>query len=89
MGKDSFAGRRNELEEKFFREKDMELIRAMREKTATMERKKALAEASGIEHDDLLDQLQQLRVSIQAIREVVGYGRQAIVLVPEMMVGSA
>lgn len=67
MGIDGFAGRRNELEEKFFREKDMELIRAMREKTATMERKKALAEASGIEHEDLLHQLDQLQISAETL----------------------
>jgi hypothetical protein len=67
MGKDNFSMRRNELEEKFFREKDMELIRAMREKTATMERKRALAEASGIEHDDLLDQLVQLEMCTETL----------------------
>ncbi len=67
MGKDSFAGRRNELEERFFREKDMELVRAMREKTATLERKKALTEASGIEHEELLDQLDQLQISAETL----------------------
>ncbi len=67
MGKGGFAGRRNELEEKFFREKDAELIRAMREKTATMERRKALAEASGIEHEELLDQLDQFQVSAETL----------------------
>ena len=66
-GKESFAGRRSELEEKFFREKDAELIRAMREKTATMERKKALSDASGIEHDELLDQLDQLKISAETL----------------------
>ena len=65
MGRGNFAGRRNELEEKFFREKDMELIRALREKTATLERKKALVEASGIEHEDLLEQLDQLEISAE------------------------
>lgn len=67
MGKGGFAGRRNELEEKFFRERDMELIRAMRERTATMERKKALAEVSGIQQEDLLDQLDQLRISAETL----------------------
>ncbi len=67
MGKGGFAGRRNELEEKFFREKDAELIRAMREKTATMKRRMALAEASGIEHEELLDQLDQLQVSAETL----------------------
>lgn len=67
MGKDSFSGRRNELEEKFFRERDAELLRAMREKTATMERRKALTEASGIEHEELLDQLDQLEISAETL----------------------
>lgn len=67
MGKDGFGGRRNELEEKFFREKDAELIRAMREKTATMERRKALSEASGIEHEELLDELHQLEISAETL----------------------
>ncbi len=67
MGKDNFAGRSSELEEKFFRAKDQELIRAMREKTANMERKKALAEASGIEHEELLDQLDKLEISAETV----------------------
>ena len=67
MGKEGFAGRSSELEEKFFRQKDQELIRAMREKTATMERKKALAEASGIQHEELLDQLDQLEISAETV----------------------
>ncbi|MHB8901111.1 MAG: tellurite resistance TerB family protein [Thermoguttaceae bacterium] len=67
MGKANFSGRSSELEEKFFRQKDQELIRAMREKTATMERKKALAEASGIEHDELLSQLDQLQISAETV----------------------
>ncbi len=67
MGKDGFGGRRNELEEKFFREKDAELIRAMRERTATMERKKALIDASGIEHEELLDQLDRLEISAETL----------------------
>ena len=67
MAKDGFGGRRNELEEKFFRERDAELIRAMRERTATMERRKALTEASGIEHEELLDQLHQLEISAETL----------------------
>jgi len=67
MAREGFGGRRNELEEKFFREKDAELIRAMREKTATMERRKALSEASGIEHEELLDQLDRLNVSAETL----------------------
>lgn len=67
MAKDGFAGRSSELEEKFFRAKDQELIRALREKTATMERKKALAEASGIQHEELLHQLDQLKISAETV----------------------
>jgi hypothetical protein len=39
MKKGGFGGRRNELEEKFFAERDRELVQALREKTATQERK--------------------------------------------------
>lgn len=67
MGKEGFSGRSSELEERFFREKDMESILALREKTATMERKKALAHASGIGHEELLDQLDQLQISAETV----------------------
>ena len=63
MAKGGFSGRSSELEEKFFRERDMQLLRALREKTAAEERRKSLAEASGITHDDLLDKLDKLGVS--------------------------
>jgi hypothetical protein len=63
MAKGGFASRRNELEEKFFAERDMELLRALREKTATQERKKALAEASGVDDEDLIDQLDLLGIT--------------------------
>ncbi|MHC4177614.1 MAG: hypothetical protein ACYSWU_08910 [Planctomycetota bacterium] len=48
MREGSFSGRRRELEEKFFLERDRELLRALREEAASKERKKALADASGI-----------------------------------------
>lgn len=67
MKKGSFSGRRRDLEEKFFLERDMELLRALREKTASEKRKEALAEASGITDDDLLDQLIELDVSAQTV----------------------
>jgi len=67
MKEAGFGGRKNELEEKFFREKDQELIQAMREKTATFKRKQALAEASGIEHDHLLDQLDEMNVTSETL----------------------
>ncbi len=63
MKKGSFTGRRRELEEKFFLERDMELLRALREEAASKEKKKALAEASGIADDDLLSRLMELDVS--------------------------
>jgi len=63
MKKGNFTGRRMELEEEFFLKRDMELLQALREKTASKQRKQALAEASGIAHDDLLDQLIELDVS--------------------------
>lgn len=67
MSQGGFAGRRNELEEQFFRAKDQELLQAMREKTAKMERKKALAEASGIEHEELLEQLDGLQICAETL----------------------
>lgn len=67
MKNGSFSGRRRELEEKFFLEQDMELLRALREQTASKERKKALADASGITDDELLDQLMELDVSGETV----------------------
>jgi len=63
MKRDSFSGRRNELEEKFFAERDQELLRQLREKAASRDRKKALAEASGIDDEDLIEQLDRFEVS--------------------------
>ena len=63
MQKGGFGGRRNELEEKFFAQRDMELLQALREKAATQGRKKALADASGIQDEDLIEQLDQFGVS--------------------------
>ncbi len=60
MKKGGLGGRSSELEEKFFRQRDMELLKALREETATKERKKALSDASGIACDDLLDRLVEL-----------------------------
>jgi hypothetical protein len=62
MKKDSFSTRKNELEEKFFSKRDKELLEALREKVASKERKKALAEASGIDDETLLDQLDEIDV---------------------------
>ncbi len=67
MKNGSFGGRRIELEEKFFLERDQELLRALREETAAKERKKALADASGITDDQLLDQLAELDLSAETM----------------------
>ncbi len=67
MKKGNVSGRRIELEEEFFLKRDMELIQALREETASKQRKQALADASGIAHDDLLDQLIELDVSSETV----------------------
>lgn len=81
MAKGGFSGRSSELEEKFFRERDMQLLRALREKTAAEERRKGLAQASGITHDALLDKLDKLGVSGQTLT--------ALLLVPLIQVAWA
>ncbi len=67
MAKGGFSGRSSELEEKFFRERDMQLLLALREKTAAEERRKSLAETSGITHDGLLEKLERLGVTGQTL----------------------
>jgi len=67
MKKASFSGRRIELEEKFFIERDMQLLRALREEAASKEKKKALADASGITDDELLNQLAELDISSETV----------------------
>lgn len=57
MSTGSFGGRRRELEDEFFLKRDMELLQALREQSASKEKKKALADASGIADERLLDQL--------------------------------
>ena len=47
------------MEDKFFAERDRELLQALRDEAACKERKKALADASGIDDDALLDQLDE------------------------------
>lgn len=75
------SGGRSELEEKFFTARDQELLQALREKVASKERKKALAEASGIANEKLLDQLDEL--------EVRGETLAALALVPLIAVAWA
>ena len=67
MKKGGISTRRRELEEKFFHERDQELLRALREKTASQERKKSLAEASGISDAELLEQLDELDVNPETL----------------------
>lgn len=81
MKKGSFSGRRRDLEEEFFLKRDLELLQALREQTAAKQRKQALADASGIADDDLLDQLAQL--------DVCGETVAALCLVPLIAVAWA
>ena len=67
MKKGSFSGRTKQLEDKFFHAHDQELLRALREAKASKERKKALADASGITDDDLLDQLDELDIGGETV----------------------
>ncbi len=63
MSTGGFSGRTAELQEAFFKERDEQLLRAIREQAAAKEKKKALAEASGIADENLLKHLQELDVS--------------------------
>ena len=67
MSTSGFGGRKRELEEAFFREHDEELIKALRKAEATKERKKALADASGITDEGLLDRLHEHDVCSETI----------------------
>jgi hypothetical protein len=51
------ADRGRSLEEAFFRKRDLELLEAMRHQEAMAERKKALAEVSGITNEAVLEEL--------------------------------
>ncbi len=67
MKKGSFSGRKRELEEKFFLERDRALLQALREKTASKQRREALSSASGITDDELLDRLEELEVGTETL----------------------
>ncbi|MHC4405481.1 MAG: hypothetical protein ACYTG0_38025 [Planctomycetota bacterium] len=67
MKKGGFSGRGRGLEDRFFHEHDQKLLEALREQTASKERKKALADASGITDDDLLGQLDKLDISGETV----------------------
>ena len=67
MNNGGFSGRTKELKEKFFLEQDMKLLQTIRDEATAKERKKALADVSGIADDDLLDQLVQLDISGETV----------------------
>jgi hypothetical protein len=67
MSTSSFGGRKRELEEAFFREHDEELLKALRHAEVTKERKKALADASGITDEELLDRLHEHDVCCETL----------------------
>lgn len=81
MNKGSFSGRKSELEEKFFLERDRALLQALREKTALKQRREALSSASGITDGELLDQLDELEVSAETVA--------ALTLIPLIVVAWA
>jgi hypothetical protein len=70
LDKTSFGGRRRELEDKFFAERDRELLAALRAEAAARERKAALADASGIADADLIAQLDELDVCGETLAAV-------------------
>ena len=67
MKKGSISALRRELEDKFFLERDMELLQALREEAASKERKQALSDTSGIADEDLLRQLVEIQVSHETV----------------------
>lgn len=67
MKKGSTSGNWRILEDKFFAERDQELLQALRDEAACKERKKALADTSGINDDALLDQLDELDLRCETL----------------------
>jgi len=67
MAKGSFGGRRRELEEQFFLERDKALLEALREKTASKERRESLRDASGITDEALLDRLESQEINAETL----------------------
>ena len=67
MKKGSISALRRELEDKFFLERDMELLQAIREETAAKQRMKALSDTSGITDGDLLGHLEEIGVSHESV----------------------
>ncbi len=67
MKKGGVSGRTRDLEEQFFQQRDKELLKALHKKMADEERKKSLAESSGIADEKLLDQLLKLDVTADTV----------------------
>lgn len=81
MAKSGFGGRRNELEEKYFGERDQKLLMAMREEAATKAKKAALKDAAKITDEHLVEQLHELEMCHETV--------QALSLVPLVVVAWA
>lgn len=62
MTRDSLNDRRKALEDSFFARKDAELLREMRQHMDRSAQREALAKASGIANEELLDQLLDLEI---------------------------
>lgn len=67
MKKGSISALKRELEDKFFLERDMQLLQALREETASKEKKQALSDTSGITDEDLLCHLVESQVSHETV----------------------
>ncbi len=67
MKKGNIVDIRRVMEDSFFRQRDQELLQALREETASKQRRQALSEASGIVDGDLLDRLHELNVSRETL----------------------
>ena len=60
MAKRGLGGKRSELEEKYFGERDQKLLTAMREEAAQKAKKAAIMDATGIADEELVEQLHEL-----------------------------
>jgi hypothetical protein len=67
MAKRGLGGRRSELEEKYFGERDQKLLTAMREEAAKKAKKAALMDATGIADEELVDQLHELEMCHETV----------------------
>lgn len=67
MTDELLGDRRRALEESFFQQKDRELLERLKEQFASAERKKTLANVSGISDDKILTRLMELGIGPEAI----------------------